>query len=359
MAPPWDSGDLNLARSLVLGDTRVAMTFLGDDADPTPWPAHHRRLALDFGADPPGRLEKWQIASHLVQHPPAVDLVHALLSPPPAGYAQRVMLRLPSLRRRPLLLTCPTTASPPLTAIRRSAAVAAMTHRAAQAVRALGHPLVRHIAPATDLRRLRPGPAGAARDSLEIEDVPHLLFVGDHAPEGGLLEALRTAAEVRRRAPAVRVLLRLRRPADRNPALVSARLREMVLGLGLGGRVTILSGRASLLAAAQASSAILYQPEAGSGPIEIPPLLVDALALGRPLVLSDREPLDDLGDGGPAVVFGGGAEAAVAAHLARICTDSGYAEECGQAARSLAEARHDEVAAVAAYRALYEEISSR
>src|ERR1700737_3662059 len=46
LAPPWNGGDKNLARTLLLGEAGVDFIFVGEHYDPSPWPRRHERLMM-------------------------------------------------------------------------------------------------------------------------------------------------------------------------------------------------------------------------------------------------------------------------------------------------------------------------
>src|SRR5438067_2465347 len=94
VSPPWNSGDKNLARTLLLGDTGVDYVFVGDRADYTPWPPRHQRVPLAFTTDVPRSREKARVLLWLLRTSTDVDAVHAVVTFRSA-FAQQVLLRTP------------------------------------------------------------------------------------------------------------------------------------------------------------------------------------------------------------------------------------------------------------------------
>ena len=356
VAPPWNSGDKNLARALIVGDTGAEMTFVGDRDDPSPWPARHRRISLAFLDDVPTTREKLRIAGALLRRRPRVDLVHVMVTFMPGAWTQRAVLALPSMRSARLVLTCPTGAFLPRTLIRRAAAVCVLTERTRRQIADSGNRRVHLIRPGIDLARFSPEPRQEALAALGLPDAPALLFAGHYDPGGGLEEALAVEHHLKARLPDLQLLLAMRRRPDQNPARLSAWLREQVLGRGLGGSVKLMGGRANMRLALQAASAVLFQPAVMGLKMELPMTLLEALATGRPIVTTVLEPLDELGDGSPAVVAGGHDSPQVLTHLERLCSDGAYNAACAVQARSLAEARYDQTRMVDSYRRLYAEL---
>ena len=354
VAPPWNSGDKNLARTLILGEAGVSYTFIGDRIDPTPWPPHHHRAALNFRSTTPTLREKGRIVRWLALHPPAVDLIHAVITFQGNLLAQRTLLALPALRRRPLLLTCPSGEVLPNEVLRRARATVVLSRRTQRVLQERGVGDVHLIPPGVDLRRFHPEGQEAASGMLGLEPVPSLLFAGHHDPGGGLDAALTLAGLVKRRVPELRLLVAMRARPGENLAALTASMRDRAAARGLRGDDLVeLGGIANMRAAILASTAVLFMPAVLGMKMELPMTLLEALACGRPAVISHLAPLDEMLNGSPAVIAGGAEDDAVVAHLERLIRDGDYFTRCSEAARELAEDRYSAEAMVERYAELY------
>ena len=358
VAPPWNSGDKNLARTLILGDSGVRYTFVGDRIDPTPWPLHHERAALNFRSSTPTTREKGRIVRWLALHPPGVDLIHAVITFQGNLLTQRLLMALPALRRRPLLVTCPSGEVLPREVLRRARATVVLSRRTQRMLGELGFDDVHLIPPGVDLRRFHPEPSEAAAGMLGLDARPTLLFAGHHDLGGGLEAALTVAGRLRQRVRDLRLLVAMRLRLGEDPAQRGREMRARAERHGISGDALVeLGAIANMRAAILASTAVVFQPTVLGMKMELPMTLLEALACGRPVVISRLEPLDEMGDGTPAVMIGDAEDGEVVDHLERLIGDAGYHGRCSEAARELAEERYSAERMVGRYAELYGALS--
>ncbi|MFC9491129.1 glycosyltransferase, partial [Streptomyces hydrogenans] len=119
-----------------------------------------------------------------------------------------------------------------------------------------------------------------------VDGPPTVLVTGHHDPLGGASDAIRAAAVAVRAGARMRLLLALRgRPGQDVPALERGlrerAAREGLFGTDVLGRVDDVQG---LLAA---SDVLLFLPRDLGGKADIPLTVLEALATGRPVILSD------------------------------------------------------------------------
>jgi glycosyltransferase involved in cell wall biosynthesis len=359
VAPPWNSGDTNLARTLIMGDTGVRYTFVGDRIDPTPWPTHHERAPLNFRKALPTAREKSRIIRWLAMHPPQVDLIHAVITFQASTFGQRMLMSLPAVRRRPMLITCPTGEVLPLELLRRARATVVLSRRTERALRQSGVSDVHRIPPGVDLRRFHPEPGSGAAAMLGLDSAPTLLFAGHHDPGGGLDAALEVAGKLRQRIPDLRLLVAMRLRPGEDPGQKGRELRAKAQAAGMGdpGAIVELGAIANIRAAILASHAVLFQPSVLGIKMELPMTLLEALACGRPVAISPLAPLDEISDGSPAVTVADPDQPVVVDHLERLFCDAEYFGDCSAAARELAEDRYGADIMVSRYAELYREIA--
>jgi glycosyltransferase involved in cell wall biosynthesis len=357
VAPPWNSGDKNLARTLVLGEAGVDYVFVGDRADYSPWPERHRRAALAFTSDVPTAPQKARVFAWLLRAAPGVDAVHAVVTFR-SELVQRLLLLTPALRGRPLVVTCPSGSQLPRPFLERSRVAVALSRHTASGLRRAGARDVRVIPPGVDLGRFRPGDPTQARTTLGVADRPTLLFAGHHDPGGGLDAALRLAARLRPRVPDLQLLLALRlRPGD-SPAARRAEVAGAAREMGLEDNVLQLGPYANMRAALQAADVVLFQPATLGAKMELPMTLLEGLACGRPVLASPLPSLAELADEpSPAVTVLPPDDQAAVGRVADLLLDAGARAQVGAAARALAERRYAAEAMVAAYAQVYGDLN--
>jgi glycosyltransferase involved in cell wall biosynthesis len=358
VAPPWNSGDKNYARSLLAATEGVTYTYLRDRDHPDSVPASHSgftipgRSSMWEGAIPTRR-EKLRVYFGLLLQRPRVDAVHVVMTFQGGMLPEHALIAVPWLRRHPLLVTCLTSSYLPMRLLGRASAVVTISEATRRELVARGLENVKRIYPGVDLTRWRPESRGDSQRKLGLEPGSYLLFAGHHDLDGGLEPALATMACLRARHPDLKLLLAMRsRPGQRGEVL-AADLDRAARALGVADAIIHLGPQADMPAAIGASAGVLFQASSLRWKMELPLVLIESLAAGRPIVTSLLAPLSELQDGTRAVVAGLPRDAAVIDHLDRLVGDDAYFAECSRDARALAEDRHDLRSMVAEYSAFY------
>jgi glycosyltransferase involved in cell wall biosynthesis len=359
VSPPWSGGDTNLARVLVTADFGVDFTFLGDHGDRSPLLPGHVRQELRFATRIPTLREQLRIFSWLCRERDDVDLVHLVITFGPSRLKQAALGSLPLLTRNPFVVTCPNGEFLPVGLLARAAAVVAISQKTEASLRQMGLTEVHRIPPAIDLDRFQPGPEAVAQRALGLPPAPSLLFAGHYDPGGGLDSALEVVFRLRQEFPSLRLLTAMRRRPGETDARERARIAVRFQHVGLAEAVVELGPSADIPLALQACRAVLFQPDRVGRKMDLPMVLLEALASGRPIVVSPTDALGELSDGSPAVVVEPGGSDRTAAHLASLLVDRGYADAASAAARRLARCRYSAESMVAAYAELYARVLGR
>ena len=363
VAPPWNSGDKNYARSLVVAARGVSYTYLTDAGEQVGEPGRHAPFTVPgpswmWEGSIPTRREKVRVYLGLLLRRPSVDLVHVVMTLQGGVLPERALIAVPWLRAHPLVVTCLTSSYLPMHLLRRARAVVTISEHTRRRLAAAGLPDVRCIAPGVDLERWVPRDAEACQSALGLPPGRYLLFAGHHDPDGGLEQALRTLAALRPAVPDLRLLLAMRSRPGQDSSRLAAGLRRLAGALGVADAVVDLGPHADMPLAIGAATAVLFQALSLRWKMELPLVLIEALASGRPVVTGAVEPLAELGNGTPAVLTASAAAGEeVAAHLARLCRDRDYLATCSSEARRLAVERHDVRHMAARYAELYHSLA--
>ena len=355
LAPPWNGGDKNLARTLVLGAKDVDFTFFGGRHDPSPWPAQHRRLLLDTRDRMPTTIEKLRVLAALAGQRHSADAVHMIITLQ-NRFTPFVLRNLPLVRSSPWIATCPTGRGQPLRLLQAATVVVAISRRTARQLQRAGLMRVRHIPPGVDLHRFQPDEIEEGWKQLNIGEGPFVLFAGHHDDGGGLEAALDVVAQLRQRVRGVRLITAMRYRPSQQPEQLRRTLVSLASARGMRGAVVQLSDIANMRAAILASHATLFQPHRLGLKMELPLTLIESLASGRPVVVSDVDALSEIGEG-PGVAVCRPRDPAVIDHLERLLTDSDYFQTCSVAARGVATQRYDAAEMVESYRELYRDVA--
>lgn len=217
------------------------------------------------------------------------DLVHAVLT---IGGTYPLFSRL----RRGLLGGVPVIHTVPgvmdtrlLERARPLGATVALSEATAGQLRGAGFGDVRVIPPTIPLDRWPWQP--------RARGTPVVLFAGHHDSQGGAREAIAAAAEAHRSGARFRLVLAMRGRPGQDVRAMEAELRALAAAAGLPeveirGHVPDMPGLLS------ATDVLLFPPRALCGKADVPFIVLEALAVGRPVILSDLPQFAALGDAG-------------------------------------------------------------
>ncbi|MER7952199.1 glycosyltransferase family 4 protein [Streptomyces sp. NPDC096079] len=215
-----------------------------------------------------------------------VDLVHAFLTVGrtfPAYSRLRPLL----LGGRPVLHTVP----------------GVMDHRYLRRTRPLGTTVALSESMARRLRAAGLGDVRVVPPMIGLDEWPYLprpegiptvLFAGHHDPHGGAETAIEAAAEAHREGARFRLVLAMRGRPGQDAGALDEALRERAGAAGLPDVEVrgYVDDMHALLASVQV---LLFPPAVLGGKADIPLTVLQALASGRPSILSDLPQFADFG----------------------------------------------------------------
>ncbi|MFF6777015.1 glycosyltransferase family 4 protein [Streptomyces sp. NPDC012637] len=215
------------------------------------------------------------------------DLVHAFLT---IGRAFPVFswLRPLLLGARPVVHTVPGVTDPGLLPRTRPlGTTVALSESMARRLRAADFGDVRVIPPMIPLEHWpsRPRPGG----------LPLVLYAGRHGPTGGAETAIEAAAEAVRAGAEFRLVLAVRGRPGQDLHSLEEGLRERAGAAGLRD-VEVRGYVADMPELIASAHVLLFPPTAIGGGSDIPLTVLQALATGRPVILSDLPQFADFGN---------------------------------------------------------------
>ncbi len=359
LSAPWNDSGKNLVRDLAEASPRHGIeVFAGPGFEPTgPHVRVHKRLGPSAYA--PGLAQKASIFGALLLLPSRISLLHFFFAPNPAtsrmaGLALRI-------HRRPSVQTI--SSSPAsyegVARLCFGDRVVALSEYNRKRLVAAGVPNVVKIHPGIDLSRPLENPEGAARwrEKLGTAGRRVLLYAGDYEFSQGARIALDLFRRAREKFPEVMLVFAVRR---KTPAAgpVEARMKSDAALWGMGPHVRFLNEVDDVRGLLTLADLSVMPVERLYAKMDMPLVLLEHMAMGRPAVVSDSQPLLETiqgGRGGIAVKHGDVARfAEVVADLLR---DDGARAELGRSARRLVEEQFDIRRVAEAYANLYDELA--
>ena len=346
LSAPWNGADKNLARALVDADRASRYTLLTGPADP--WGSHVTPVVVGRPGIVPGAHEWLRATRFAVAHIRGHDLLHVIATVrsanPVAAAALRTVARVAGI---PIVHTVPSIGDtdPSRRHFVGDATIVFSRHTAGR-LTAAGVPGVVTMFP--------PFPRIAVPDAAVVAAVrarhalgPRPVLCATHADPGNGVDHLVAAlADLPADLADVCLAVALRVRPGQSLDDESARISEVARAAGVAERVRLVGSVADMPALIRACAVTALVPATLSGKMDLPMILLESLALERPVVVTDRSPMSEAVLGGGLTV-GVGDVAAMCAALERLLRhpEEAAALACAGAARLRTEARPERVAA--------------
>ncbi len=371
--PPWDQGDKNLAYTLAQALGEHCFQAFGLAGEPPP-AGDNLRLHPFYRSRQPSLLQKAQVYWRLLDRSlsngrarlgaPAPDVYHLIFRPTRlSSLASRL---LPEFQKRPTLHTLPA-----VSALDGSSAslffadrLVTISRHATKTLQALGFDRVSYIPPGIAVNAWAGLPAQreALKVRLGLHGGPVVLYPGHTTPGYGLDVLVRALPAVAAQIPGVQFLFacRLR---SRNDLQRERRVCEQVRQMGLEQHVRFFHTVADMRLLTGASDLTVLPLETMQDKVDIPISLIESLAAGAPIVISDLAPMNELLDadqtGGEPVGVGlpRGDAPALAQAITHLLSDHAYRKRLAASGQALARARYDARRMAYEYDKIYKELT--
>lgn len=359
IAPPWHDGSKNLVRDVATHLTRAVPTVLTTSDAPSLGPrVKADPIYLESGAFSPGFAANARVMRRLVMGD-AQDLWHFVFAPNQgSSTAARVARRTRRIAgwRGPVIQTIASAPSSfehvkpwifgdlvvALTEWTRARLLAAGVD--GKKLRVIPPCAIAPPEPTLEERR-------KVRERYKLGHGPVVLYPGDYEVSSGARIVGRAAATILRAVPDARVVFACR---AKTPESIPAR-DELVNAMkvaGYGNRTRHVGEVDDLPALIAESSVVAFPVDDLFGKVDIPLVLLEAMALGVPLILVSGGPLEAVTSA--RFVSPGDSEALACEVVALLSDDRGARGEA-DAGRSLYRSRFHPSVVAAAYDALYDE----
>lgn len=361
--PPWADGSINTHVAWARALPDIDFRFFGSSSW-RPTEANFRASRSGAADNTWGTAQKLRFVTWLART--RADLFHLAFYPQPATLQ---MLRpLFAVKRRPLVQTvqaafAPSTEVAPLLVSRNIVAVSGRIARELEA--AVPGLDVTVVYPAVERSLLAEADGDATRRMALLrglgvgEGRRALLYAGNWSQRLGVGEALEVFAAVARDVDDVDLVvanrLSLRGTHAEEEVLVRAAFDARVRELGIGSRVHVVGLLPDFRGVIAASSALLFPAlDLREGKLDVPLVVLEALALGVPVGLYDIAPLDEFAFAAAGAVAPSGDRTSLAGMLVALLSDPVAHGRAGAAGRALAADQFDPASRAPLLRAVYE-----
>jgi phosphatidylinositol alpha-1,6-mannosyltransferase len=192
----------------------------------------------------------------------------------------------------------------------------------------------------------------AVRAKLDLGDAPIVLYPGDYEVSRGAATVARAVHAIVREKPTARVVFACRSKTPRAAAARTAIEAELRAG-GLLDRARLAGDIDDMHALVKASSVVAFPVDDLYGKVDIPLVLLEALALGVPIVAARGGPLEAIAT---ARFVEPDDDDALASETTRFLTNPRVAADAAAAGRVLHSARFTPKAVAAAHDDLYDDV---
>lgn len=296
LVPPWDQGDKNLALALTNALPHIRFQILTTQDGPAPSGRNLDPLPL-FRTRYPSLTQKLRVFAWLSasSHRSPPDLYHLVYQPSPLS--SRLLKRLPALKRTPVLHTVPaTTEGNPLDGgLFFADRVVALSNQGTETIRRSGVANVRHIPQGIDVDAWAalPPRMASCKSSLGVAGHPVVLYPGHYSPGYGIRTLLRALPRVMCQVPDVRVILACRLRSEKDRAQEQT-IRKEIAEQGMTNAVLFFNTVTDVKTLVGASDLVLSPFETLRDKVDIPTTLLESLAAGKPVIISDIPPMNEL-----------------------------------------------------------------
>jgi phosphatidylinositol alpha-1,6-mannosyltransferase len=362
VGPPWADGSINThvawARALPDVDFRWFASAAWHPTEPNFRATRLGATDNSWGVGQKARFAAWLAATR-------ADVFHLVFYPQPATL--RMLRPLLAAKRGPVVQTiqaafAPSTHFAPLVVARH---VVAVSERIARELSAAMPGLdVTVVHPAVDPTLLATARADGAFAAGFNDGRRFVLYAGNWSEPLGVLEALEVFALVAADLNDVDLVVAnrasLRAAHASAEAAVRDRFDERVRELALESRVKVVGLLPEFRAVVAAAAALLFPAlDLREGKLDLPLVVLEAVALGVPVALYDIAPLDEFAFAPAGAVARAGDRAALAAGLGARLSDASAHRDASEAGRVLARDAFDPATRAATLRGVYERALGR
>ncbi len=358
IVPPWNDGSKNLVRDVASHVKRARPTVLTlPGAAPIGERVTHEAVYREAGGFSPALVSNARVLQRLVTGDP-LDIWHFVFAPNPASSSMaRVAITSRRLRGWRGAVVQTVASAPRRFELARALLFGDVVVTLSEWTRA------RLLGAGVPGRKLRVIPPCAAapravsdeerarvRRELDLGDGPVVLYPGDYEVSQGAETVARAAPEILRAVPEATIVFACR---PKTPRAAAARAEIEQDLKSLGPRVRHVGELAELAPLLSLASVVVFPVDDLYGKVDLPLVLLEALAVGIPLVVARGGPLESITS---ARLTEPGDEAELAREALRFLRGEGT-REAVQAGKTLYQERFRPEVVAARHDELYAELT--
>lgn len=349
VGPPWVDGNLNSHLAMAASMHDFEFCWYGR-SDWVPGPSHFVAAADAAGGWGVGQrvhFARWVLRQkpdlfHVTFHarPVTASLLRSALGRVPVVQTVQSAFRSEARMRRSLL----------------GSNLIAVSDRIGRELSTVTDRPVDTIHPVVDATRLQPRePDEAVRIRHGLGEGRFVLYSGNYYPGMGASEAMRVFAALAAEDPDLRFVMANRSGRSRAENRLEREVRDLAVSLGLADRITFLGTIADFTdLLAQASILLFPATDLREQKLDIPLVLLEAMAMAVPIAVFAIEPLDEIGLSRVGVVSVPGDVVGLATQCSELLADEERRREVGVSARSVAIERFSPDGGARKLRRVYE-----
>src|SRR6266498_3916689 len=353
LAAPWNGADKNLARLIAQSDSNNQ--FIVQTGIDEAWLPHVSAVRLPSTSPTPTNLEKLRGFSYLVRHTRDVDLVHVVASlSNPSRLTARLLHGWLAACRKPFVHTLPSIGD--ITIKRHNFAgdiTVVVSEHTRQLLTDHGVPKVIRIFPPLDERHLHPSTSATELAERLALGPRAVLYPAHYGPQSGISEIIRAFAQLPATLDDATLVLACRTQPGQDSAREAQHAMAFAATAGIAHRVRVIDNVSDMPALITACMVMALVPGKLASKMDLPLVVLEALVLERPVIISDKLPMSEALFGGGFAVRHGDVTALTAA-LAQLLLDSNLRAKLAAQGRAAVLQQCHPVRVVDRYKQIYQ-----
>jgi glycosyltransferase involved in cell wall biosynthesis len=362
LAKPWNGADKNLANLLVRRDRHNH--FVVHTSAKEPWDPQSDVTAIRSRrvSAMPTTEQRLREIGYMLRHSGSADLIHLVASlHGPSSWTGPALRAWSTFRQRPLVHTLPSVGDVPIE--RRNFAgdaTVVVSEHTRRRLQDHGVSNVFRVYPPLEtdsLHPVHPARAEAAIREFGLGDRA-ILYPAHYGEDSGIREIIQAFSRLRGDlAPHEPVLvLACRSHAWQDPEAERLKILQQAAEAGISDRIRVLGHVFDMPALIRACAVTVLVPRRLNAKMDLPLVILESLALGRPVIVGDQAPISEalLGEGGFRVPYGN--VPALASALARLLGSVELRQKLAEAGRASVLEHCDPENVVEHYQEIYDRV---